>query len=795
MLKNYFKIAIRNLRKEKLNTLINIFGLAIGIASVIVLLIFIRNELSFDKFHEQHEQIYRLNYHDSGGEGRVLATTAPVMVAAMLDTYPEVQKYTSLYYSDRDILAYQDKLFYEDNVIYADSNFFQIFSFPLLSGNPKTALKESNTIVLTPGMAKKYFGQEDPLGKTLTLNKKNLKVTGVVDHIPQNSHLQFDFLVSFLTYELPPSLPVTMDNWGLISFNNYLLINEGADIKSLENKFDQLLAVHTEEERAERIDLKLQPVTEIYYHSAGIKNNYSPAGNIKYTYILSAIAILIVFIAGFNFMNIATARSIKRGKEVGVRKVLGASRAGLAKQFIGESVIVALIGLVLAIVIVLAGGQFIEKAFNEAFAVEVTDIFIYLPVFIGLTLLIGIIAGSYPALMISGFKPVRVLKGTFNPRFSDVKLRQVLLLFQFTITIAIIAGSIMISQQIHFMRNQNLGFDSESVIALQMVDADNFFQRYRTAKQVLQQNHHVAEISAGFAFNGRYSSFSVWSEQMSFDETGIPMLIGGVYFDYFKTMGIEMTEGREFNASFATDSADAVVINEAAAELFGWDEPLGETLYYGPVREGKVIGVTKDFNFNSLHKEVQPMLMFIPESTIENILVRVKPGNIAKVITSLRSDWQQIAPDMPFQFKFSDGAINAQYKADERLSNLILSFSVLAIIVACLGLYGLASIISQFKFKEIGIRKVLGANIFNITYLVSKQFLLLVIIANVIAWPLAYYYIKEWLSNFAYSMDIMLWPFLAAGFITFALALLTVSYHAVKAALLDPVNTLRSENS
>lgn len=794
MLKNYLKVTLRKIRRDKINSFINIIGLSIGFASVIVIFLFVHHELSYDKFHTNYDNLYRLTYDDSGGNGRHLATTAPPMGKAIVENFPEVAQSAIFMYPPSTIIQSNGAKFYEEGVIYADSNFLSLLSFPLLKGNPATALSAPNSIIISEAMAQKYFFGKDPVGETLIINEGDLvEVTGIFAALPSNSHIQFDFLASIQNYPIPKGFEVSFDEWGWVSFHTFLLLKDKADPKLLEQKLPAFFAQNTSQAKADRVTLRLQALSDVYFHSQGMIGHYGKAGNLNHVYGLTAVALLILLIAGFNFMNITTAQSLRRNKEVGVRKVLGAERRALLSQYLGESMLFSLISLLLGFIIVVGIHRLAINTFGNIFDYAWVDYFSIFMIFLLLSLVFGIAAGIYPAILISRFQPISILKGKISQNISETHFRQFLIFLQFTVTIGIIAGSIIISRQMDFIQQMDPGFDKEQVLALHL-KSDNFLDRFESAKNILQQNPNIMGVSAGDVIDGENGSLPIWSEDMPEEVPGIPMNTMGTYFNYFKIMGIEFDKGRPFSESVASDSADGIILNRAAADAFGFaDDAIGKYIWVSRFREGRVIGITENFHYNTLHDKVQPLVMFIPDTPMEYILVRTRKGLIHQTIASLENDWQKIAPEIPFEFIFADEKLNRLYESERRFASLITFFSILSIIVACLGLYGLVSIMVQYRTKEIGVRKVLGAGTLDLTILLSKQFLMLVLAANLLAWPLAYYYLAKWLSNFAYKIDMQVWPFFVAALLVLLAAMATVAYQGIKASMHNPIASLNRE--
>lgn len=794
MIQNYFKIAIRNLKKDKVSALINIFGLSVGFACSLFIILFAVNDLTVDTFFDNGDRVYRVinDERPYNENGRFLATTAPPFAPTLAEEYPEVESAVRLRYSDDVILKYGEHQLYEKNLIYADKDFFQLFSFPLAQGDPQEALLAPNSIVLTPQMAQKYFGNTDPMGKTLLMDDEvPLHVTGVLQEDPQRTHLNFDFLISFNTFKVPFGYPVNLQSWGWISFHTYLLLQEGVNPLAFNDKLAEAAKTHIYADRPVASEFRLQALSDIYFHSNDLKNtDIQKKGNLLYTYGLVSIAFLILLIAGFNFMNINTARSIYRAKEVGVRKVLGAQRGNLISQFLGEALVNSLIGLCLALFIFELFRNQLLAYLEWDFTFAYSDYVKVLPVLFILAIVLGILSAIYPALLLSRFKAVSVLKGKISRDRSEISIRKILVVCQFAITVGLIICSLVLSRQMDFIRHKKLGYNKEQVVSLQL-RSDDFLQRYDIAKRVLSQNPYVQMMTAGDVINGDYGSVPM--TPAGADE-GIAMHMMGGYFDYFSTLGIEMIAGRDFSTQHPSDTTSGIIINESALRKFGWENPIGQQLQVNTNINGEVIGVVKDFHFLSLHNPIEPLVIVPPRTHMQNIILRTTPiGNVDQVIASLQKDWQQIAPDLPFQFSFLDDNLEVQYEADRRFSKLIGFFSWIAIFIAGLGLYGLISIITAYKIKEIGIRKTLGASIGDIFLLLSKNFLVLIFIANLIALPSAWWLMNGWLQNFTYHAEITVSLFLTAVLFSFLIALFSLSYQVLKSAMSNPIHALRNE--
>ncbi|MGN8224693.1 ABC transporter permease [Gracilimonas sp. BCB1] len=794
MLKNYFKIAFRNFYRNKENSIINIFGLSVALLCCIVIFLFVRAELSVDNFHTNADQIYRLTFQEINRPGaRHFATTSPPMGPALVESFPEIEQAVRFRFPDSNILSYKNRQFYEYNVAYADSSLFSIFEFPLAKGNPATALKEINSVVITAPMAQKYFGDENPLGKSLYLdNQIPLTVTGVFEEIPSNTHLNFDFIISFDTFEVPRGYPVTLESWGWVSFYTYVKLSEQADPDQVAAHFNDFLITHMGEDVGANRILHLQPLDEIYLAS-DLRNasEVMRVGNRGYIFGLSAIALFLLVIACFNYMNLSTAQAMRRSKEVGVRKTLGAKRSSLMGQFIFESILLTLLSICIALLFLEPVVQTASSLLGMELKLEASGYLYLVPVFLLLSVVVGVLAGFYPSFMLSNFRPSKALKGSAESGSSVFSVRKVLVVGQFIIAIVLIAGSLIIRNQIQFIQSKDLGFNEEQVIVLHM-NGEELTRRFPTIKNELLQNRHVVNASLGGGLlDGRNGTVPVYPA--GDDPEGYPMNIYGVHFDYFETMGIRMDEGRSFAPSFATDSADGIVINQSAARALGWDNPIGKELRVSDIMDGYVIGVAEDFHFASLHRQIQPLVMYIPPTNMEKVFVRLQPGNLSQSVASLQESWKSVVPDFPFSFIFLDEHLNQLYQTDQRFLRLLTVFTILTILVACMGLYGLITYMIQRRSKEIGVRKILGAKASQITWLLSSEFSLMVGIAFLISIPICYFAIQNWLQEFAYRVPIPWWVFLLAGFVSLVIAISTISYQTIKAALANPVKSLRSE--
>ena len=799
MFKNYLKIALRNLKKHAGYTIINILGLAIGMTCCVLIALYVWDEVTYDRFHENAERIYRLRIerYASGGESELTATASGPMAPAILQDFPQVEQAARI--SQRTYLVEQgDRRFYEEDFFWADSSFFEVFSFPLLRGNPATALTAPYSVVLTEAMAQKYFGRADPMGQVLTIEERDLTVTGIVEAAPAQSHFRFDFLGSFTTLEVLAEEPSSEWNWWSLSYYTYLLVAEGASIEALQEGLRELPSRYIGDQESVsgyRQFLYLQPLTDIHLTSH-YRYELQPNSYTAYVYIFSAIALFILLIACINFMNLATARSAQRAQEVGLRKVLGANQGQMIKQFLGESVFLSLLALVLALVLI----QVLLPAFNQLASKELALHYIQqAPLVLAMVVfavVVGLIAGSYPAFVLSSFRPVEVFKGRVRKGASGVFLRQGLVVLQFAISLVLIVGALIVFQQLDFMQTKNLGFEKEQMLVLRVRNNEAVIESYEAFKDELRKQPAVLNAAFSSSIPGRDQFTNVISRQQGMNEEGQTMYILAADYDFAETYGLEMVTGRALSEEYPSDDTSAFVINEAALKALGWqtpDEALGQELtrQFSDTRE--VVGVVKDFHFQSLQHSIDPIVFQIRQSWYGYVSVRIGTDDVPATMAAIDAVWQTFSPDRPLEYFFLDDDYDRQYRTEQQISKIMTVFTMLALFIACLGLFGLAAFTAEQRTKEIGVRKVLGASVAGIVLLLSKDFVKLIGIALVVAVPLGYFGANWWLNDFAYRIDIS-WPiFLIAGLTALGVALLTVSYQSVRAALADPVKSLRYE--
>lgn len=809
MFKNYMLIAWRNLRKNKVFSIINITGLAIGLSCFLLIALFVLDELSFDKYNDKADRIYRINASlRFGGSDLNFPLTADPMGQVLKKDYPEVEDYVRLYNSNGSKLIKKgDQFINEFNLVHADSTLFNVFTLPAIEGDTKTALNAPNTVVITEKMANKYFGTVHAVGKTLETNdntKTLYKVTAVIKDVPRNSHFNFDFFFSMKNVDY---------NWNQFTshnFHTYLLLKKGTDYKAFEKNFDQYIDkyvlpeiqqfVHIKsmsefKKAGNKMEYSLIPLTQIHLYSDR-QFEFLPPGSIQYVYIFSAVALFILLIACINFMNLTTARSANRAKEVGIRKVLGTERKELIMQFLTESTLMVFISTVIAIGI----AYIVLPLFNSVADKSMTIQSLFSPVILSLLIVlpfaVGLLAGSYPAFFLSAFKPIEVLKGKIKLGKSG-SLRSVLVVVQFTASIILIIGTIVIYRQLHYIQTRNIGFNKDQVLIIN--DAYTLDNNVMPFKLEVEKMAGVKSgtLSSYLPVSSSSRSDNVFSKTREMkSESGLDMQNWRIDYDYLKTFGMQLVKGRNFSKEYGSDSS-GVIINETTAQILGFANPIGEKIY----RLGEdpknpipytIIGVVKNFNFESLRQNVGPLGFFLARST-GFACFKINAANTADVVQQVKNKWRAMAPGFPFKYRFLDDSFNEMYKAEQRIGEIVLIFSVLAILIACLGLFGLSTFIAEQRTKEIGIRKVLGASINSLVQLLSKEFMILVAISFVVAAPVAWWGMNKWLTDFAYRVNMAWWIFALAGAMALGIALATMSFQAIRAALMNPVKSLRTE--
>ena len=799
MIKNYLKVSIRNLLKHKGYAFINILGLAVGIAASVLIFLYITNEMSYDRFHEKTDRTYRIKADWSNkGDSRIHQLGTPFILAQTIrEKYPQVEAITQISGPLGDvIIKYRDTAFKETEAFCAESSFFDVFSFPLLKGNPETSLKDPNMMVMTQSLAKKYFGDEDPLGKTIEMQalgeKEFFQVTGVMEDIPQNSHFRFDMLISMKTVYPEPNMGWTWNN-----YTTYVTLQEGMTQSLMEEKLVEIDKVYFEGGR-EHIPWiwTLEPINQIHLHSDLVTGN-QPNGSMAYIKLFTIVAILILLIAGINFINLATARSSRRAKEVGLRKVVGSLRRQLIQQFLSESVLMSLLALVIAVILIQAALPFYQNLTGKTLTLSYFGNPFVIPGLLGLALGVGIFAGIYPAFFLSSFKLTHVLKGSLlaSRRRGALFLRNGLVVFQFAMSVLLIIGSLVIFRQLEYIKNQRLGFDKEHVVVIH--NADTLGGQLEAYRERLKRQADVLGVTAVRSVPGQGTPN--WGMGVEGIERERPLNMNFMTCDqdFADVLNIKILEGRFISRDFPAD-VDAVVINKKAAEYFGIENPVGKKLrIWWTQKDLTIIGIIDNFHFESLHRNVRSMGYLLPEAIDSTrkpyLLVKIKSQVTSDVLSNLQKTWESMSAGLPFEFTFLDDKVNSLYQNDNRAGKIVTLFSCLAIFVSCLGLFGLAAFVAEQRTKEIGVRKVLGAPLSNIMWLLTGQFVKWVIVANLIAWPVGYWIMNRWLHGFAFRASLSVWIFLVSGLAALTIAALTVSSQVIKAALANPAESLKYE--
>jgi putative ABC transport system permease protein len=808
MFSNFFKIAFRNITRHKGFSFINIAGLTIGLTACILIGLFVWDEHQYDIFLRRGDQVYRIYNHYTNNEGSDDRAVAPPMFATTLQQdFPEVEQTARVLMQPENKTLFENgnKKIYEQEGFYADSTFFDVFPLSFQYGSRLKVLDDPASIVISASLAERFFGNDNPVGKQLLVDKTPFTVKGVFIKNPK-FHLQFDYVLPLAAAQLPKD---RMQSWQWQQFYNYAKLKRGTNLPLLESKFqadvEKKSAPFMKELHSSNKPM-FQPLKDIHLYSANFKFDNAQRGNITYVRALTIIALFILLIACFNFINLATAKSVQRAKEVGVRKAIGAERKQLMFQFVGETILFTfisiLISIALAILLLPWLNHFTGK--NISLALFVNPVVILL--FIALTLIVGILAGFYPALVLSNFKPVKVLKGTMSANADAGKipwLRHSLVVVQFTFSVLLIISAIVVFRQVNYLHNKDLGFSKDQIMFFPM-RGDNMFKNDEAFKNELTQIHGVSSVSIGYGFPGDAVAGDeiMVSKNGNLEKQSATQLM--VDYDYIKTMGLQIIAGRGFSKEMGTDKDHAWIINETAVKQLGFGTPekaLGQKLYWhvwnnmnpDSIKGGQVIGVVKDFNYKSLYDKVETTVLQIFPDAAWKVAVKMKTADIGSTIKEVKKTWDQFSPEYPLEYKFLDESFEQMYKSEDKLRSLLWIFTAMAIFVGCLGLFGLAAYTAERRRKEVGIRKVLGASTKGVVVLLSKDFIKLVVISLLIASPVAWYFMNKWLQDFAYRIHISWWIFMVAGVLTILIALLTVSFQAIKAAVANPVKSLRSE--
>jgi putative ABC transport system permease protein len=792
MLQHYLKVALRALRRQKGYAFLNVAGLTVGMACGILILLAVRHDLSYDRFHDNADRIYRVVTIDRafGVSSQRVGMTIPALAPAAEAAFPEIEVATRLSGGGQQLLSAGERDLYAETVFMADSAFFRVFDFELLAGNPATALSEPGAIVLTQSMARRLFGEADPMGQTVRANQQNdLRVTGIVADPPPNSHLVFDALVSLFASEENQGLQQWLESWNGIGMIAYFLLDRPESAASLEPKLEELLR---EREVNPVWSVTLQPLTDIHLRSTDIVFDVNEAkSDVAYVWGLGLVALFVLLIAAFNFMNLSTARSADRAREVGVRKVSGANRRQLIGQHLGESVVLGTIAFVLALALVALLLPVLAATFDRQLGLYLLADPPFLLALGGLALVISLLAGSYPAFVLSRFDPLVVLKGSFKRSARGEVLRKGLVVTQFTASVVIIVATLVVSGQLEHIMERNMGYNREQVVALSLGNPE--LQAQAPAfREELERMPAVRGVARSNTLPGRgLGRLGIVPEGADEDDTWITSVMV-INEDWLDVLEVELAAGRNFSPEHGTDQQQAILINEATARELGWDDPVGRQITAAS-QERRVVGVVKDFHFASVRHRVEPLVMLYNPNGGSTMSIRLAASDVRPALAQIEETWTRLYPDFPFEYSFISDEFAQLYREEAHFATLARWFAGLAIFIACLGLFGLAAFTAQQRTKEIGVRKVLGASTPGLVALVSREFLGLVLVAFVLAVPLAFWAMSRWLEDFAYRITLGPGIFLLAGGLALAIAMLTVGYHALRAASADPVQSLRSE--
>ncbi len=792
MLKNYLKVALRNILRQKGYSFINIFGLGVGITCALLILMWVQDEFSWDTFHKNAKTLYRVEQDQPTPQGMFHVNVTPYPMAESLrEEIPEVKNSTRSAFLNKIMMRYDENVFYENNALCVDPGFLEMFSYTGINGNIETALRNPYSMIITEDIAKKYFGNANPVGKNIIINNVHqYTVTAVIENIPHNTSLNFDILISF---DFMKKIGLYYDSWRSNQIRTWIQLDDNAEVNFVNEKITEIHRKHylSEIQEAGRIagvKFQLMPLTDIRLYA---RFGYgSVGGTIQSIYIFSIMALFILAIACINYMNLSTARSAKRYKEIGLRKVVGAVRKNIIGQFYSESMLITSLSVILSLILIIL----LIPSFNELSGKNYSLEYLFKPEFI-ITILVvalftAIISGTYPALILSSFQPIRILREKLQSGGKGSSLRKILVVFQFSLSVIIIVGTIVMFQQLQFMRNKNLGYDKEQLIYLPL-NAETQ-KSYSVLRELLQNDPLIMGVSGTQQTPTFMSANGGGAEWDGKDPNMDPLITyAAVDYDYFETMKIPLIEGRSFSREFASDSIEAVLVNEEVAKLIGSEHVLGKKFLWA--NDGTIIGVAKNFHYQNLQRAVEPIAIYLAPQDVNYVIVRLTSNKIQESLENVEQIWQNVYPAFPFEYKFFDEDFAQMFQSDERMMSIFSYASLFAIIVACLGLFGLASFIAELRTKEIGIRKTLGASIFGITIMFSKEFLQWIVIANIIALPSAYFVMSKILEDYAYKTSLSLWIFLATFIFSIVIALITISYQTIKAALANPVDALKYE--
>lgn len=786
MFKNLVKTAIRHILKHPGYSFLNVLGLTLGITSALFLLIYVADEVSYDRYHEKADRIYRVSSKITERDDQFTWVVAQIPFGPkVIEDYPEVEAYVRFINMPRALYRHEDREFIEESFFYADSALFDIFTYKVLSGDARSALLAPNKIVLTETVAGRYFGEDDPVGKTLTTGDATYEVTGVIEDVPSNSHFRFEALAS------RSNLPEQIGSWGNFGVFTYLLFPEGLDVEAFEVKMQGMYAAYMEPIFGPlniKIEYILEPIKDIHLYSTNA-GEPEPTGSITYVYIFSIVALFLVLIAAMNYMNLATARSSGRAREVGLRKVVGSRRGPLVWQFLSESIIFTIIALIISIILLMALLPRFNLLAGKSFDLNVLYSPVLLVSLVAVILLAGIIGGSYPAFFLSRFSPVSVLKGEITQGTAGSLFRKILVVIQFTVSVIMIVCTLVVFRQLNYLKTMDQGFDQKNVIGLEL--SRSMISKYPVLKQKLLENPNIKVVGSTNTPVGEGSGkllFEVETDQ-GMSPRGINFAI--VDHDFVEALGIKILKGREFQEDMPSDTLSGVVVNETFVKRMGWSDPIGKRIEAGDENtlRARVVGVMQDYHQTGMYNEIESLLLAY-RTVNNNVYVKISEDNAGQALSHIESSWKEVFPDQPYSYSFLTESFSGQFEADEKRGLIFTLFTILAILIACLGLFGLASYTVEQRNREIGIRKVFGASESTIMKLVARDFIILALISIVLAIPVAYYFMSNWLENYVYRADLGILLFIIAGLLTLVITFATISYKAYQASVSNPAEAI-----
>ena len=795
MFKNYFKITIRNMFRHKGQAFINIFGLSVGIACCILIVLWLNHERSFDRFNQSADRIYRVvkEYIREDGSRKSAVTPEP-LAPSMMEAFPDIEAAVRISRNRNMLISRGETHFLEKEFHWADPSIFDIFSLQLSLGDAKTALQDPMSLVISERMRKKYFGSENPIGQLLTISDiAAFKISAVMVDMPVTSHLRMDFMAPFNTY-IKNKLPNFVGHWGGNSFYTYILLHDGIRAQSLEKKLPPFLLKYSNDPKyLDNQRYFLQPLTDIHLHSH-MSGELSANVSISTLIIFSAISFFILFIACINYMNLATARANWRCREVGLKKVVGASRGQLIMQFWGESVFISMLSLAAGFFIVRLCLPVFNRFAEKQLTLTAGSISQMLPGLLLILLIVAALAGSYPSIYISSFKPVQVLRGTLGSSSKRTLLRNALVVMQFSISIILVIATLTVGNQLRYIQNKDMGYNREQIVILPIRD-NNLKKNIQVFRQEIGKQASVinSATSTQLPNSVNASTYARWDNKK--DERKIDIYVAEVDGNFTDLYGIEITRGRGFSDDFPADKNGAFIINEQAVKELGWDVPIGRQLYHwgGSSRKGNVVGVFKDIHLESLHESIKPLYFYYNPDNVRWLSIKISAENVSQTLKVLQQTFDRFSPKYPFEFHFFDDLFNNAYKTEQKMSDIFAFFSMVTIFIACLGLFGLTAFVSEKRVKEVGIRKVLGATSTGIVVMLAREMNRWVVIANLLAWPVAYLLMKKWLANFAYRINIGIGIFVYSALVALTIGIMTVAFHAIKSARSNPADCLRYE--